>query len=89
MSASYWVLASDELLRDMDASLLPDGLRLADPAAVQNGSPGTNLPGDAHWYRFTDEDAPPDLEGKRVELILGRQGREGAKTVIIERRVVT
>jgi hypothetical protein len=78
------VLASDELITAMDPSLLPDGLRLAIPAAIQHDPRGP-----ASWYRFEDDSAPAELDGKRVELILGRQGREGAKSVIIERRVIT
>lgn len=83
MSAQYWVLASDELITSMDPSLLPDGLRLTDPVSVQVTA------GHGSWYRFEDDNAPPELEGERVELILGRRGREGAKAVIIERRVIT
>ena len=81
MSAAYWVPVSDELLRDMDPSLLPDGLRLADLGVTTRG-----VPGGGTEALFEDDNAPPELGGKRVELILGRRGREGAKAVIIERK---
>ena len=83
MSATYWVPTSEELLRDMDPSLLPDGLRLAGLGVT------TRVLGGQVEALFEDDDAPDDLDGKRVELILGRRGREGAKAVIIERRVVS
>jgi hypothetical protein len=85
MTASYWVLVADELLDSMDPSLLPDGLRLAEPPAEAGDALGVYP---AHWHRFEDDNAPAELDGKRVELVLGRQGREGAKSVIIERRVL-
>jgi hypothetical protein len=88
MSATYWVLASDELITTMDPSLLPDGLRLEKGTAPEPARLGEWYSGSSHWYQFTDDGAPPGLDGKRVELILGRQGREPAKSVIIERRVL-
>ena len=88
MSATYWVLVSDELLETMDPSLLPDGLRLNEPVSPEPADPGNWYSETSHWHRFTDDGAPEELDGKRVELILGRRGREGAKAVIIERRVV-
>lgn len=86
MSATYWVLVADELLDSMRPFLLPDGIRLADPIGPEPGDP----PGaySAHWHRFADDNAPGELEGRQVELVLGRRGRNPAKTVIIERRVL-
>lgn len=83
MSAKYWVRVAEELLRDMDPSLLPDGLRLADTGVTTRTWAG-------HLeVLFEDDNAPSGLEGKQVELILGRRGREGAKAVIIERRALS
>lgn len=82
MSAKYWVPVSDELLRDMDPSLLPEGLRLEGPVAT------TRIRDGKTEALFEDDNAPPELDGKRVELILARRGREGAKAVIAERRVL-
>lgn len=88
MSATYWVLVADELLETMDPSLLPEGLRLAMPLSPLPDYSYIGEPPDSHWQRFTDDGAPEELDGKRVELTLGRQGRMPAKAVIIERRVV-
>jgi len=88
MSATYWVLTSDELITSMDPSLLPDGLRLDEAVIPEPARLGEWYSARSHWRRFTDDGAPPGLEGKRVELVLGRRGREGAKAVIIERRVI-
>ena len=80
VTATYWVQVADELLETMDPSLLPDGLRMTEP--VIHAAYGT------HWQQFEDDNAPDELDGKRVELVLGRQGRMPAKAVIIERRVI-
>lgn len=82
MTVTYWVPVSGELLHGMDESLLPDGLRLA-------GTGVTTRTWSGHLEAlFEDDSAPEDLDGRRVELILGRQGRMPAKAVIIERRVL-
>jgi len=86
MTARYWVLASDELIETMDPSLLPDGIRLTGIRA--DWDPAAHLLERSHWYLVTDDEAPNDLDGRQVELVLGRRGREGARSVIIERRVV-
>ena len=82
MTARYWVPVAPELLTGLDSSLLPDGLRLADLGVTTRTYPG------GLEALFEDDNAPEDLDGRRVELTLGRQGREGAKAVIIERRVL-
>ena len=79
MSAAYWVRVSDELLAGLDPSYLPDGLRLADLGIRLRSEPGSSE------VLFEDDNAPPELDGKRVELILRR---EGSQTVIAERRVL-
>ena len=92
MTATYWVLISDQLLSVDLARQLPDGLRFAEPRTPRpprDVTSGLEPMTDAHWHRITDDDAPAELDGQRVELILGRQGREGARAVVIERRVVS
>jgi len=66
--------------------LLPDGIRLTGIRA--DWDPAAHLLERSHWYLVTDDEAPKDLDGRQVELVLGRRGREGARSVIIERRVV-
>lgn len=87
MTARYWVLVSDELVLAIDPSLLPDGLRLSGHPAGSGTCIVTPPPG-THWHQFEDDNAPDELDGKRVELVLGRRGRTPAKAVIIERRVI-
>lgn len=81
MTARYWVPVSDELY--VAGISWPDGLRLA-----QLPEPDPHRAEPWIWCLIEDDNAPPELDGKRVELILGRRGREGAKAVIIERRVI-
>jgi hypothetical protein len=85
VSATYWVLVSDALADGLEPGRLPEGLVLAEGICPEPGYLGTEPV--AHWHRFTDAGAPPELEGKRVELILSLPGREGARPVITERRV--
>ena len=84
MTAQYWVLASDELMTSMDPSLLPDGLRISPVPAERSPSDPPGM----RWYLAEDDSAPAELNGCKVELILARRGREGAKSVIAERRVL-
>jgi len=67
MSASYWVLISDEL---MAAGVTwPDGMRVTGP-----GYPGGPRDRGAMWYRMEDDGAPPGLDGRRVELTFRMEG---------------
>jgi hypothetical protein len=89
MSATYWVLVSDDLADEMDESRLPEGLRFTGHAPVAPLPPyALGNPAAASWRQVADDDAGPELEGHQVELILGRRGRNPAKTVIIERRLL-
>jgi hypothetical protein len=58
MSVRYWVEVSDYLAANMDR--WPAGLR-----PVWRGSRGSR---GTHWWLFEDDDAPPELDGKLVEL---------------------
>ena len=80
MSVAYWVLGSDELMTQPDLQL-PEGLRLTEPVSVQVATSGPEFPS-SHWYRFEDDNAPAELEDKRVGLILCNQD---GKPVILER----
>jgi hypothetical protein len=68
MSATYWVLISDEL---MEAGLRwPDGMRITgEPEQDRPWNPG------AQWYLVKDDHAPAELNGHRVELTLRMEGR--------------
>lgn len=68
MNAQYWVLISDEL---MDAGLTwPDGMRVTGPPV-----PDQHWNPHMHWYQVTDDNAPPELQGRRVELSFRLEGR--------------
>jgi hypothetical protein len=89
VSAAYWVLIADELMTA--GMVLPPGLRLAGPPVLPTGpvlpvqpQPVVQLPG-AHWHLFEDDGAPPELNGRRIELILRL---EAGHPVLAERRVV-
>lgn len=79
MSARYWVLVSDELMAS-----LPVWLHNFRPVKEGNvESPGMT------WHLFEDDDAPEELDGKRVEVIISRDtGRLGSPPMITERHVV-
>ena len=62
MAARYRVLVSDILMASEPE--WPAGLRPVGDGAPEPGGDGT------HWLTFDDEDAPADLEGKRVVLDL-------------------
>lgn len=61
MAVRYHVLVSDHLIDQMP--MLPSGLR----ALEREPTDPERHPG-AHWWLFEDDDAEPELEGKRVEL---------------------
>ena len=75
MAARYRVLIADPLLKM--GLQWPPGVKLAEQ--LERGETGT------HWWLLDDPDAPEDLEGRQVELVL-RRGEDGAP-VIAERRV--
>lgn len=85
MTTTYWVLVSDALAADLDPDLLPEGLVLNEGICPEPGYLGTESV--AHWHRFTDAGAPPELDGRRVELVLALPAQEGARPVITGRRV--
>ena len=66
MAVRYHVLISDELMA-MDDLPWPECLR---PAEQEPTDPA-RYPG-MHWWLFEDDDAPAELEGKRVELTFTR-----------------
>jgi hypothetical protein len=62
MAARYWTLITDDL---MDAS--PQWPPMLRP--VERG--GTERPG-VWWWLIEDDDAPADLDGKKVDMTLTR-----------------
>lgn len=74
MAARYWVLVSDELM-DSDPRW-PEGFR-----PVERGSTVWLEPG-VRWWLFEDDDAPPGLDGKPVEVTAVL---EDGKPVIVRR----
>jgi hypothetical protein len=83
----YWVQVADELMRDAAFGSLnwPSCLRPVRPDELAPAPDNYS-----RWWLFEDDDAPPELDGKRVELTLGRgQTVEGGPyETRIERRVV-
>jgi hypothetical protein len=79
----YWARIHDDLIADGKAAW-PAGVRPVRPD--DSGPPGAGV----RWWLMEDDDAPADLDGKRVELVVGRgQNAEDAPYVThIERRVV-
>lgn len=75
MTARYWVLASDELMRSDPQ--WPDGLRVTGETAFAL-EPGMS------WYRFEDDNALPSYENREVELTFRTDDGEVS---IAERRV--
>jgi hypothetical protein len=72
MSARYWVQISAEL---MAAGITwPDGMRMAGEARMPSGEPVAwpwelYCPWPWAWYLVEDDGAPPELEGREVELV--------------------
>lgn len=82
----YWVLVSDLLMEDGSGPPgWPSSLR---PVRPDESAP----PPDAYsrWWLFEDDDAPPELEGKRVELTFtrGQVAQDGSYETRTVRRVV-
>ena len=100
MSATYWVLVPDELAKDTDGSWLPEGLRFTGRPAIPPLPPyALGNPAAAAWRQVEDDGADESLEGRQVELVLGRRAGRPApggkgkpdapapqQAVIIERR---
>jgi hypothetical protein len=80
VAARYWVLVSDELMASLPLWL--DGFRPVKEGNVE--TPGMT------WHLFEDDDAPEELEGKRVEVTISRStGSLGSPPKITGRQVVT
>ena len=78
MAVRYHLLMSDEMTERQIP--WPEGLR-----PVERGD--SAFPG-AHWWLFEDDNAPEELDGRRVELTLARRGRETGIIVIVKREVL-
>lgn len=87
MSATYWVLISDELVAS-PGFRFPAGLRFTGPEWLQAlgmyPADPERFPG-MTWRKVEDDDAPEDLEGRRVELICRL---EDGEPVVSERKVL-
>jgi hypothetical protein len=79
MSARYRILIADPLLQ-LDP-VWPAGCRLV--TQLEPGPAGT------HWHLFEDPDAPPELEGREVDLTLARSGDDGAPLITARRVILT
>lgn len=82
MTARYWVLVAEPVLEQMRAGELtmPSCLRLIQPGDdTSQSSPG------ARRCYFEDDDAPPELNGKDVELWFTTRGN----STFITNRVIT
>jgi hypothetical protein len=79
----YWCLVAEGI---QDSLQLPPGLRMVRPG----DAPAPSADGHSRWCLFEDDQAPPELHGKRVELTLrrGRTTEDGPYETAIERRVV-
>jgi len=77
MSAMYWVLVSDELMEKKPP--WPPGLR---PVQAYDRHPGNPA---MRWWLFEDDDAPPELDGKDIDLVFRD---EDGKPVLDSRTVI-
>jgi hypothetical protein len=80
MAVRYYVQVADEVMETRQIPW-PEGLR-----HVQQASEG-ELPR-SHWHLFEDDNAPEELDGRRVVLTLARRGRETGTIVIVKREVL-
>ena len=79
MTAVYHVLISDQLIAEYDEDRWPACLDLLERGEAEAGNPYS------HWWLARDSDAPGDLGGAIVELVLSiADGR----AVITGRRVI-
>lgn len=67
MKVRYHILVTDELMRLLGGDGWPEGVR---PAFRRPARPGT-CPG-THWWLFEDDNAPPEADGERFELLFSR-----------------
>lgn len=72
MTVRYWVLASDELM----------GSNPQWPAFLRPIEPGNYEQPGMRWWLFEDDEAPAELDGKRIELA---STIEDGETVIARR----
>lgn len=73
MTARYWVQIADELMAHED---------LQWPAVLRPVEQGASEYPGSHWWLLEDDDAPEDLDGKKVDLTLSRV----SDMTMIERR---
>jgi hypothetical protein len=79
MAARYYVQVADEMMETRQIPW-PEGLR-----PVQRGEGDCH---GSHWHLFEDDNAPEELDGRRVGLTLARRGRETGMIVIVKREVL-
>lgn len=86
MAARYRVLISDALLHEMLSSAVqwPQGIRLDSPVTPPGDGPDIYHIGRSHWCWVTDENAPPELDGRNVALSVSQLSGGGHH---IERRL--
>lgn len=84
MSATYWVLISDELFTSED-TIWPPGVRPVLPPDLRQPAcrPGPLPP--MHWQQFTDDSADPELDGRKVSIVVRA---EDGRPYISERRII-
>ena len=81
-AARYWVLVADELMAgNLGSMVWPRCLR-----PVKRDESASPHATNCHWWLFEDDDAPAELDGKRVDLTLSQIGHGPVE--ITERRVV-
>jgi hypothetical protein len=79
MAARYWVLVTEDLLAD--ELTLPEGLRM-----IRHGDDASAIYPGSRWCYFEDDSAPPELEGKNIQLWFERVDDYSAR--ILERQVM-
>jgi hypothetical protein len=83
----YHVLICDELVPKLERDRMPAGFRLVEQEPTDPG----RYPG-MHWWLVEDDDADPEIEGKRVEITVTRgrvsEAETEDRTRITERRVL-
>lgn len=82
MGVRYHVLVSDDLMASEPA--WPACLR-----PVEQEPTDPEMHPDMHWWLFEDDDAPPELAGKRVELSFARHFEDDKASATITGREVT
>lgn len=76
MSTCYWVLHTDSMFHLGPFVGLPEGVRLAGPelAAKYPVRPSVPHVPPGAWVLVEDDDAPPELDGRQVELLIHVRG---------------